>query len=79
VVVHVAGAKASRRIDRLPLDTTAFRGPVARVEVKGAAGGLDVRVHVAKGAALTTRDAEGAIAIDVVGPAGETGTAAHDE
>ncbi len=78
-VVHVAGAKAPRRIDRLPLDTTAFRGPVVRVDVKGTPGGLDIRLHVAKGAAVTTREAGGAIAIDVVGSSSEADGAAHDE
>ena len=78
-VVRVAGAKAPRRIDRLPLDTTAFRGPVARVEVKGSAGGLDVRVHLAKGATIATRASEGAIAIDVVGAASESSGGSHDE
>jgi len=64
-VVHVAGAKAPRRIDRLPIDATAFRGPVARVEVKPTAAGLDLRVHVTKGATVSSRAAEGAVVIEV--------------
>jgi hypothetical protein len=71
-LVHVVGAKAPRRIDRLPLDASAFRGPVARVEVRAVSGGVDLRVHVAKGATIASREAEGAIALDVAGAEGAT-------
>ncbi len=78
-LVQVAGAKAPRRIDRLPIDASAFRGPVGRVEVRAVSGGVDLRVHLAKGATITSREAEGAIALDVVGAEGAPGAVPREE
>ena len=71
-VVHVAGAKALRRIDRLPIDATAFRGPVERLEVKPTASGLDLRVRVTNGATFSSRAAEGAVVIEVASAGART-------
>ena len=51
VTIHVAGAKASRRIDRLPIDTAGFGTVVERIEVVRESAGLTLRVHL-KGASL---------------------------
>jgi hypothetical protein len=73
-VVHVPGARAARRIDRLPIDASAFDGPVVRVRVQPVAGGLDVRVTCRQPNHTTeVVAAEGEVRIEVV--AGDVGRA----
>lgn len=50
VIVHVSGARATRRVDRLALDTSAFGVAVKRVEVVREGEGLALRLSVAAGA-----------------------------
>lgn len=70
VVVHVRGATPARRVDRLALDTSAFRTPLARVEVKAEAGGLVLRLSVARGARVSaTAEAGSGVLVRVEGAA----------
>ena len=53
VVVHVVGTIPGRRVDRLPLDTSAFGTMLSRVEVVPQARGLALRLSVARGARVS--------------------------
>jgi hypothetical protein len=66
VVVHVVGASASRRVDRLPLDTSAFGTALTRVDVKPEPAGLVLRLSVSQGARVAANvDAAGGVVVRV--------------
>jgi hypothetical protein len=74
IVVHVSGATAARRVDRLALDTSAFGTSLARVEVKPEPGGVALRLVVVRGAHVQgSNEAGGGVVVRVEG-----GAASHE-